>query len=67
MASGKRPKYQWKRISDHSFLFAIQNVDFGYILCHLENWFFHLYVFLNRFMEECSIPDKLKYRKKAPL
>ena len=42
--SGKRPKHQQKRILDHSFSFTIQNVASGYILCHLENWFFQLYL-----------------------
>ena len=64
MVLEKRSKYQWKRILDHSFLFTIQNVASGYTLCHLENWFFHLYVSAKHFMEERSIPDKLTYRKK---
>ena len=64
MVLGKRPKYQQKRILDHSLLFNIQDVASGYTLCHLENCFFHVYLSLNRFMEERSIPDKLKYRKK---
>ena len=45
MVSGKRPKYQQKRILDHLFLFNIQKLASGYSLCHLENCFFHFYVY----------------------
>ena len=67
MVSEKRPKYQYKRILDHSFLFTTQNVAYGCTPCHLENWFFHLYVSLKSLHGRAQYPDKLKYRKKAPL
>ena len=35
MVSGKRLKYQWKRILDLSFLFTIKIVISGYTLCLL--------------------------------
>ena len=44
MVSGKRPKYQWKRILDLSFLFTIKNFPFGFALCNPENGFFLFYV-----------------------
>ena len=49
MVLKKRPKHQQKQILHHSFLFIIQNVASGYTLCHLDNWFFHLYVSLKSF------------------
>ena len=49
MILGKRPKYQKKQILHHSFLFIIQNVASGYNICHLENWFFHLFLSLKAF------------------
>ena len=54
MVLGKRPKYQQKRILDHSILFIIGNVASGYSICHLENWFFHLYVSLKSFHGKTS-------------
>ena len=44
MISGKRLKYQWKRIFNLSFLFTIKNVSSGYTLCYREKCFFFLYV-----------------------
>ena len=49
MVLGKRLKYQQKQILHHSLLFIIQNIASGYTLCHLENWFFNLYVSLKSF------------------
>ena len=44
MVSRKRTIYQYKQILDLSFLFTIKNVASGYTLCHLENYFFFLYI-----------------------
>ena len=45
MISGKRPEYQQKRILDLSVLFTITNIASGYTPCHLENFYFLLYVY----------------------
>ena len=54
MVLGKRPKYQQTQILDHLILFIIRNVVSGYRICHLENWFFHLYVSLKSFHRRTS-------------
>ena len=44
MASGKRPKYKYKRILNLSSLFTIKSITSVYNLYHLENCFYFLYV-----------------------
>ena len=38
------------------FLFTIQKIASGYTLCHLENWFFQLYVSLKSFHGRAKYP-----------
>ena len=65
MVSGKRPKYQQKRILGLSFLFTIKYVASGYSLSNIENFFSSSTFSLKS--GQRSIPDKLKYRKKMSL
>ena len=65
MVSGKKTKYQQKRILDLSFLFTSKN---GYILCHLENFFFFLYLCLKIVIRKSVIsPINWNIEKKPTL